>query len=77
MSFTAERSYDVDGGVLKVSLKTDHALSDREYQALDRVSESYLDCFERLSRAARDRNQMDLRDQDEDEIFDLENICAG
>ncbi len=74
MTHTAERSYDVEGGILKVSLKTDHPLSRREYEALDRVSESYLGCFERLSRSARDRN---ARDQDEEELFDLENICAG
>ncbi len=77
MTHTAERCYDVDGGVLKVSLKTDHALTDREYEALDRVSDSYLGCFEKISRSARSRALGGAQDQDEDEIFDLDNICAG
>ena len=75
MSHTAERLYDVDGGVLKVVLKLEHPLTDREYEALDRVSESYLGCFEKLSRAASARARPG--DQDEEELFDLDNICAG
>jgi hypothetical protein len=74
MSHTAERCYDVDGGVLKVSLKTDHSLTDREYEALDRVAESYLGCFEKLARTRRER------DENDEAIYELggeENITAG
>ncbi len=74
MSHTAERCYDVDGGALKVSLKTDHPLTRREYDALDKVAESYVRCFETVARAAR------ARDENDEAIYELggeENICAG
>ena len=74
MSHTAERCYDVDGGTLKVSLKTDHPLTPREYDALDQVAQSYVGGFEKGARAAR------AHDEDDDVIYQLggeENICAG
>ncbi len=74
MSHTAERCYDVDGGTLKVSLRTDHPLSRREYDALDKVAGSYVGCFEKVARAAR------ARDESDDAIYALggeEDICAG
>ena len=74
MSHTAERCYEVDGGTLKVSLKTDHALTAREYEALDKVAESYVGCFEKVARAAR------RREEDDEALYVLggeEGICAG
>lgn len=74
MSHTAERCYEVDGGTLKVSLKTDHPLTRQEYDALDKVAESYVGCFEKVARRAR------ARDDDDEAIYQLggeENISAG
>jgi hypothetical protein len=74
MSHTADRCYEVSGGVLKVSLKTDHPLTSGEYAALDRVASSYLDCFERIRASAWPHTD------DDDAIEALggeENICAG
>ena len=73
MPTTTERCYDIDGGLLRVSLKTDHSLSDREFEALDRVAESYVGCFEKVTR------QMAADDDDRAlwELGGVENICAG
>jgi hypothetical protein len=74
MSHVAERCYDVDGGTLRVSLKADHSLTRREYDALQKVAESYIGCFERTARVAP------ARDEDDDAVYALggeENICAG
>ncbi len=74
MSYTAERCYEVDGGTLRVSLKTDHSLTRREYDALDKVAESYVGCFEKLARPALGR------DENDDAIYVLggeDHICAG
>ena len=71
--YTTERCYDVTGGTLKLVLQTDHPLTQRELEALVRVAESYLGCFEKL--------RSEPRTDDEDEaIWELggeENICAG
>ena len=73
MSLTTERCYDIEGGTLKVVLKTDHRPSPREYDALDGVAASYLSCFENVHR--------ELAADDDDralwELGGVENICAG
>ena len=73
MTHTTERCYDVAGGVLKLSLRTDHSLTPTEYEALDRVAEHYLDCFAKLRRERLD-------DDDDRALYELggeENITAG
>jgi hypothetical protein len=75
MTHTTERCYDVTGGVLKLSLKTDHPLNANEYEALDRVAENYLGCFEKLR-----RDRLDLDDDDDRAVYELggeENVTAG
>ncbi len=74
MSYTTERCYDVEGGVLKLFLKTDHPISEREADALDRVAESYLACFDKIKAPRR------AFDEDDEAIYELggeENITAG
>lgn len=74
MSTTTERCYEVDGGTLKVSLKTDHSLSPREADALDGIAASYLACFEKAHR------QLVMGDDVDRALWELggvENICAG
>jgi hypothetical protein len=74
MSHTAERCYDVEGATLKVSLRTEHPLTRREYDALDKVAESYFGCFERAVRTAPGS------DEDDEAIYELggeDHICAG
>lgn len=74
MSLTTERCYDIDGGTLKVVLKTDHPLSPREADALDGVAESYMGCFEKVHR------ELVAGDDDDRALWELggvENICAG
>ncbi len=75
MSHTLERVYDVEDGVLKLFLTTDHPIHDREAEALDRVAESYLACLDKV-RAGPAR----FRDEDDEAIYELggeENITAG
>jgi hypothetical protein len=75
MTHTTERTYEVVGGVLKLSLRTDHSLSGREYEALDRVAEHYLECFDKIR-----RDRIDLDDEDDRAVYELggeENVTAG
>ena len=74
MSHTTERCYDVTGGILKLSLKTDHPLNQTEHEALERVAEHYLGCFERL------RRERLGSDEDDRAVYELggeENVTAG
>ena len=73
MTHTTERCYEVAGGVLKLSLRTDHPLSSNEFEALDRVGEEYLGCFERVRSRRFD-------DDDDRALYELggeENVTAG
>ena len=74
MSTTTERCYDIEGGTLKVVLKMDHRPSERQYEALDEVADSYMSCFEKVHR------ELMAGDDDDRALWELggvENICAG
>jgi hypothetical protein len=74
MTHITDRCYDVTGGVLKLSLKTDHPLTATENEALERVAQQYLGCFEKLR-----RDRLDL-DDDDRAVYELggeENVTAG
>jgi hypothetical protein len=72
MLLTQQR-YEVAGGSLTLLLRTDHALSARERQALDRLT---LACSD-YAREAPPADGDDPFDLALEELGGAENICAG
>jgi len=68
-----QQHYEVAGGSLTLLLRTDHALSARELQALDRLA---LACGD-YARAAPPADADDPFDVALEELGGADNICAG
>ena len=68
-----QQHYEVAGGSLTLLLRTDHALSPGERQALDRLASACSD----YARAAPPADEDDPFDVALEELGGAENICAG
>jgi hypothetical protein len=68
-----QQHYEVAGGSLTLVLRTDHALSARERQALDRLASACGD----HARAASPADADDPFDVALEELGGADNICAG